>query len=320
MKITSIYPSVGLISYNGLHRTNMPKNDQQKKQQPSKSKTTAYPINYYVSAKNRHNNPVAEFRKEFDKLIKEDKKEDKPFVQSIKPEFVDKIEHKLTKKPKNGIVIGITGKSASGKSTLTEKLIESANKKGVEVTLISGDQYFKKFSHLIKSHGSYENLIASGYEFDAPDNFRLALLKKHLHKLSEGKTIKTPQYTSDGECPCNKNEKKPAKLIIIEGLVAHYPVVKSAVDAKVFIDIDEKEREKRFVERAPKRHPDWTHEQIMKQYYSTTKAGDKYVAPLKDDADMIVNSDATMDTIDRFIDKLTTSISKLDKSSAQNIS
>lgn len=316
MKIASINPYMGQISCMGT-KTKKKNSKPIAVTYPKEYTAPVYSGNYYTFKSKNLSEPT--FRTEFAKLVLKDSKNETPFVKTIKPGFVDKIENKIENHPEKGIVIGITGKSAAGKSTLTEKLIDSAKEKGIGVTLISADQYFRDTSRLIKKYGNYPNLIATGFEFDAPANFRLKLLRMHLNKLSEGETIKTPLYMTDGSgrCPMNVTEKKPAKLIIVEGLAAHYPYVEDAVDAKVFIDIDEKVREDRFVKRAPWRHPDWNHDQIMAQYYSTTYAADKYIAPLKDNADIIVNSGADMKDIESFIDGLTTSMADLQKASSK---
>ena len=292
-----------------------PKHGATRRQLATRQGMRSYPKNYYIGAI-RLEKPT--FKSEFQKLRRFDIHSEKPFIESVNPTFIKKMQDKIENEPDSGIVVGITGKSAAGKTTITEKFINSAKEKGIEVTLIGADQYFKDTSKLVEEKGSFANLIASGYEFDAPDNFRLRLLAHHLKELSGGKSIKTPHYVGDGSgrCPLNVTEKHPARIILIEGLAAHYPHVENAVDAKVFINIDEDERRRRFVERAPFRHPDWNMEQILNQYHSTTAAADKYIAPLMDDADIVVNSGSSEKHIDAFIDRLTTSIVKLNKSNS----
>ena len=277
---------------------------------------SSYPDIYYIQPKDPDKTP---FQEDFENLVEKDSKNAEPFVQYIKNGFTEKIEKKLEKHPEQGIIIGITGKSAAGKTTLTEKFVEKLKEKGIDVTVINADQYFEDTSELVKKAGSFPNLIASGYEFDAPDNFRLDLLALHLVKLSDGKTVKSPRYLGDGtgRCPINMDKKNPQKIIIVEGLAAHYPSVRDVVDAKVFINIDENLRKQRFVERAPWRHPDWTYNQIISQYNETTKAADKYILPQLNGADVVLNSGADYETIDKFIDGVADTILDLRKSRSQ---
>ncbi len=273
-------------------------------------KKYAYPKTYYV---NQPLEEEKEFKKNFDAIISNDKKRDVPFVQNIDKNFSQRIEEKLKNSPNTGITIGITGKSASGKTTLSEKFIKSLEEKGVNVTVIGTDQYFKDTSELVKKAGSFANLVESGYEFDAPDNFRLNLLAYHLVKLANGESVKTPFYVGDGSgrCPLNVTKKEPNKVILVEGLAAHYPKVRDVVDAKIFIDIDEDVRKKRFLDRAPFRHPDWSIDQMTEQYIQTTKAADKYILPLKESADIVLNSASSTDSQTAFIDEVGDLIAEL---------
>lgn len=268
---------------------------------------------YDVDTEDKNHTP---FVKEFNKLIREDSKAATPFVSSVKNGFPERIEAKLRQHPERSIIIGITGKSASGKSTLTEKFVETMKKKGISVTVLTSDNYYQDTSHLIKNFKSYEDFRASGFEFDAPENFRLDLLGLHLIQLANGKEIRAPQplWDGTGRCEINVNKKEPAKIVVVEGIAAHYPTVRDVVDAKVFVDLKESIRRQRFIERAPLRHPDWSYDQIMAQYNETTDTADKHIASNLNGADIVLNNGASKKDIDKFMDMLGDSILKLSKS------
>lgn len=82
---------------------------------------------------------------------------------------------------------GICGGSASGKTTVATKIIESLDVPWV--TLLSMDSFYKVLNQ--KQHEMAER---TEYNFDHPDAFDFELLKMTLQRLKEGKKADVPIY------------------------------------------------------------------------------------------------------------------------------
>lgn len=87
----------------------------------------------------------------------------------------------------NKIHLGICGGSASGKTTVAEKIIESL---GVPwVTLLSMDSFYK-----VLNEKQHEIADRNEYNFDHPDAFDFDLLILTLQRLKEGRKVEVPIY------------------------------------------------------------------------------------------------------------------------------
>ena len=86
---------------------------------------------------------------------------------------------------KKPIVIGITGGTGSGKSTIAREIYESFNEKNI--TMIEQDSYYKDQSHL-----EPEERVKTNY--DHPKAFDNELLIEHIKALVAGETIEKPIY------------------------------------------------------------------------------------------------------------------------------
>ena len=102
-------------------------------------------------------------------------------------------------------VIGITGGSGSGKSTIVRKISEVCP----DFAFIAQDNYYRSASFINNS-----NITA--FNFDHPDAFDMELLHRNLRDLKDGKGVDRPQY--DFVHHCRKSETMhldPAPLIIV---------------------------------------------------------------------------------------------------------
>lgn len=85
------------------------------------------------------------------------------------------------------ILSGICGGSASGKTTVAEKIIESL---GIPwVTLLSMDSFYK-----VLNEKQHEIADRNEYNFDHPDAFDFDLLISTLQRLKEGRKVEVPIY------------------------------------------------------------------------------------------------------------------------------
>jgi len=129
------------------------------------------------------------------------------------------------------VLIGITGGTGSGKSTIAREIYQ---KFGQEcIAMIEQDSYYKDQSHL-----SFEDRCKTNY--DHPDAFDTALLVQHLMQLLNGQAIEKPMY--DFEVHNRKSETvkvEPRDIIILEGiLILQEPEIRNLLDIKIYVDTD----------------------------------------------------------------------------------
>ena len=232
----------------------------------------------------------------FQQILKYDKKNDTPVFKSIKPNFVNQFSERLINNPDKKILIGISGESASGKTTICNTIKQTVEKLNLPVEIISADNYFKDISKLIKKAGSFDKLLEAGYDVDSPNNFDLEQLFKDLDKISKGNDIKIPQYLVNGtgiSLPCTI-EKKSKKIIVVEGMASMHGDVINLLDIKVYIDIDPEIQEKWFLYRAVTSR-NQNEENAKKQLAYVREASKKYILPKKEMADIIINGASSLE-------------------------
>lgn len=94
---------------------------------------------------------------------------------------------KKGKSLKHPFVIGVCGGSASGKTTVAEKIVERL---GIPwVTILSMDSFYK-----VLTPDEIREANDSKYNFDEPKAFDFDLLHEVLKRLREGKSVEVPVY------------------------------------------------------------------------------------------------------------------------------
>ena len=231
----------------------------------------------------------------FKQVMAYDNKAKQPIFTSIKHDFINRFTKRLVQAPTKRIMIGITGESASGKSTICNEIKRVIEKFDMPVSIISTDNYFNDISALIKKFGTFDNLRDNGYDVDSPNSFQLDILKKDLESISQGNDIYTPEYLLNGTGVSVPNAKHiPSKKIIVaEGMASMYNENKDIYDIKVYVETDFNIRKNRFMNRAcTERNQD--PENAKKHWEYILVAGEKYVKPFRDEADMIINGDSDL--------------------------
>ncbi|XP_071323494.1 uridine-cytidine kinase-like 1 isoform X2 [Trachinotus anak] len=184
---------------------------------------------------------------------------------------------------KEAFVIGLCGGSASGKTTVANKIIEALDVPWV--VLLSMDSFYK-----VLNKEEQELAAKNEYNFDHPDAFDFELLITVLRKLKKGKSIKVPVY--DFTSHCRRKEWKTvygANVVIFEGILAFAnKELLKLLDMKVFVDTDSDIRLIRRLKRdISQRGRDISG--IIKQYNKFVKpAFEQYIEPTVQVADIVV--------------------------------
>ena len=179
------------------------------------------------------------------------------------------------------IIIGISGGTGSGKTTVAMALEKDLGRENVAV--ISQDSYYVDNSHL-----PFEERVKLNY--DHPDAFEDALLINHLNQLRNGQTIEVPVYDFTQHLrTSHRIPVHPRPVIIVEGiLLLINPVLRSLFDIKVFVDTDADTRILRRIVRDTEERGR-TLQSVCHQYLTTVKPmHEAFVEPSKRYADIII--------------------------------
>lgn len=179
------------------------------------------------------------------------------------------------------IVIGITGGTGSGKSTVAKKVVRAINEK--DIAMVEQDSYYKDQSDM-----SLEERVKTNY--DHPFAFDNELLARHIKDLIARKTIEKPIY--DFENHTRRKEKvivEPKDIIIVEGILLLLDEeIRKLLDIKIFVDTDSDVRVIRRIQRDIKDRGR-TLDSVIMQYMSTVRPAHlQFVEPTKKFADIII--------------------------------
>lgn len=180
------------------------------------------------------------------------------------------------------LIIGIAGGTASGKTSISEK-IKEMYADVTSVLIIRQDDYYKDQSDM-----PMEERVKTNY--DHPDAFDNDLLLDQIHDLVQGEAIEKPTYDFVHHTRSDITEKcYPCDVLILEGLfVLEDPRIRSILDIKVFVDTA---ADIRFIRRLLRdvNERGRTMESVVKQYVNTVRPmHESFIEPSKRYADIII--------------------------------
>ena len=168
------------------------------------------------------------------------------------------------------VIIGIAGGSASGKTTIAQKIIDTF-KDTNSIGIIKEDDYYKDQSDL-----SFEDRKKTNY--DHPLAFDHELMRFQIQELIAGRIVEKPTQIVE-----------PKDVIIIEGLfVLEEKEIRDLLDIKVFLDTPNDIRFiRRLVGDINERGRDINN--IIDQWCATVRVmHDEFIEPSKKYADVII--------------------------------
>ncbi|CAI5463292.1 unnamed protein product, partial [Closterium sp. Yama58-4] len=178
-------------------------------------------------------------------------------------------------------IIGVSGGTASGKTTVCEQIIQQL--RDHRVVLIDQDSFYRSLT-------PEELDRVTEYNFDHPDAFDSEAMLETIQGLKEGRAVDIPTYCfKTHRRGTAKRQVNPADVVILEGiLVFHDPAVRAHMNMKIFVDTDADVRLARRIRRDTV-HRGRDVQSVIEQYAKFVKpAFDDFVLPTKKFADIII--------------------------------
>ena len=183
--------------------------------------------------------------------------------------------------PLRPFLIGVAGGTCSGKTTVTERLVELVGPE--QLSLIKQDAYY-----IDRTEQPFEERVRANY--DHPDSFDWALTFQQLSALLDGCAVDVPVYDYANHNRSSEVVRvSPTRIVVFEGILALYDErLRDLFDLRIFVDTDADVRLIRRLERDV-RDRGRTPESIMKQYMTTVRPSHlQFIEPTKRHADVIV--------------------------------
>ncbi|KAK6311169.1 hypothetical protein J4Q44_G00192240 [Coregonus suidteri] len=137
-------------------------------------------------------------------------------------------------------LIGVSGGTASGKSSVCEKIMELLGQNEIDhhqrqVAILSQDSFYRELTPEQKAKA-----LKGQFNFDHPDAFDNELVTQTLWQIMQGKTVQIPVY--DFFTHSRKDEfvtVYPADVVLFEGILMFYSQeIRDLFQMKLFVDTD----------------------------------------------------------------------------------
>ena len=179
------------------------------------------------------------------------------------------------------LIIGISGGTGSGKTTVANRILESVS--ASEVVFIQQDSYYRNINDLPLDYRNIAN-------FDHPDALDNDLLVNHVRRLKAGEAVELPLYDFKTSTRLNDTRHvEPKPIVIVEGILIFVdPRLLEQMDIKVFVDTPD---DIRFIRRLRRDLAERgrTVESVIEQYIATVRPMHmQFVEPSKRHADVII--------------------------------
>ncbi len=179
------------------------------------------------------------------------------------------------------IIIGVAGGTASGKTTVSRKILDTVGTN--HLAYIEHDAYYRDLSHLPLEQRREMN-------FDHPDSLENELLISHLQRLLAGKPVNIPVYDFATYVRTDQlKHLEPRRVILVEGILIFVDKkLREMMDIKIFVDTP---ADLRFIRRLKRDVLDRGRsvDMVIDQYLATVRPMHlDFVEPSKQHADVII--------------------------------
>ena len=179
------------------------------------------------------------------------------------------------------MIIGISGGTGSGKTTVAQKIISAVG--DANVVYLQQDSYYRNL-------GDMPLDLRHRVNYDHPDAFDTELLINHLEALRAGESIEQPTYDyATHSRRTTTIHLEPQPVIVVEGILIFVnPQLRALMDLKIFVDTD---ADIRFIRRLDRdvNERGRSVESIITQYTTTVRPMHlQFVEPSKRYADIII--------------------------------
>ena len=178
-------------------------------------------------------------------------------------------------------IVGITGGSASGKTSFLRALKEGFTQE--EVCLISFDNYYKPLAQIPLDNNGQPT-------FDEPEGLDIEAFVNDLMKLKNGESYQRKEYNFNIETMETKIlQHNSARIIIVEGLfIFSEPEILKHLNLKIYVDANNGIRWLRRVNRD--REERQVKDEMSKYQWENhvEPSENKYLIPYKEIADVII--------------------------------
>jgi uridine kinase len=178
-------------------------------------------------------------------------------------------------------VIGIAGGTGSGKTTLSELVLDNIGRD--RMAYLPHDAYYRDRKDLLPEERARLN-------YDHPDSLETELMVEHIKQLQAGKPVEMPVY--DFTTHSRKDETihvGPKRLLLVEGiLIFAEKTLRELFDMKIYVDTDP---DLRFIRRLTRdiEERGRTVQSVIGQYLQTVRPMHlEFVEASKRYADIIV--------------------------------
>lgn len=179
------------------------------------------------------------------------------------------------------IIIGVAGGTASGKTTVAQKILETTGPE--HLAYVQHDAYYRDLSHLPLEE-------RRAFNFDHPDMLENELMIEHLKTLLQGRPVQIPvydfaQYIRTGQL----KRVEPRRVIMVEGILIFVDKqLRDMMDIKIYVDAPP---DLRFIRRLRRdiTERERSINQVIDQYLQTVRPMHlEFVEPSKRYADVII--------------------------------
>lgn len=190
------------------------------------------------------------------------------------------------------LVILIAGGTASGKTTVANRIIQLLTLKNIQnkVAVLNMDSYYIDLSHLDFEERKKIN-------FDHPSSIDWDLLYNHIEDLLNGKPVKKPIYSYVEYTRTSEYEIiHPSNVIIVEGLFSLYDdKLRKIGNIKIFVEAPDDIRLIRRIYRDIKERGR-SIDEVIEQYLKFVRPMYvEFVEPTKKYADIVIQNEKNLE-------------------------